>query len=143
VINERYLPDFKKTIDWINSTPQYCKLPLVAIGNGGINTDTPFLIVSTRKTDNYNYPYCFALFVITNMAFAFIVPFTSRDKYQFTTPQKYMYFQKMIQSWYKGFEWSFNKLSSSKSTYTQVDFTLQIPSECKSGKDYFIINTKQ
>ena len=133
VINKRYLPDFKKTINWINSTTKYCKLPLVAIGNSQIITDAPYLMVSIRKTNNYNYPYCFALFSITNMAFAFIVPFTSKDKYLFTTSSKHAFFQEMIQSWYGGFKWSFNKLSSSKNTYTRVDLTLQIPSECKLG----------
>lgn len=67
------------------------------------------------------------------MAFAFIVPFTSKDKYLFTTSSKHAFFQEMIQSWYGGFKWSFNKLSSSKNTYTRVDLTLQIPSECKLG----------
>lgn len=134
VINEQYLLDFKKTIDWINSTTKYCKLPLVAIGNRKMITDVPHLMVSIRKTNNYNYPYCFALFVIANMAIAFIVPFTLKDKYQFTTSSKHMTFQEIIQSWYKGFNWSFNKLSSSKNTYTQIDFTLQIPSGCKMGK---------
>lgn len=140
VINERYLPDFKKTIDWINSTTKYCKLPLIAIGNWQIKTNAPYMIVSIRKTNNYNYPYCYALFIIANMAFAFIVPFTSKDKYQFITAAKYAFFQEMIQSWHKEFKWSFNKLSSSKKTYTRFDFTLQIPSECKLGKDYFIID---
>lgn len=143
VINERYLPDFKETINWINTTTKYCKLPLVAIGNSQTITDAPYLMVSIRKTNNYNYPYCFALFAIANMAFAFIVPFTSKDKYQFTTSPKYDFFQKMIQSWYGGIKWSFNKLSSSKKTYTRFDFTLQTPPECKLGKDYFIIDMNQ
>jgi len=143
VINERYLPDFKETINWINTTTKYCKLPLVAIGNSQTITDAPYFMVSIRKTNNYNYPYCFALFAIANMAFAFIVPFTSKDKYQFTTSPKYAFFQKMIQSWYGGVKWSFNKLSSSKKTYTRFDFTLQTPPECKLGKDYFIIDMNQ
>ena len=46
----------------------------------------------------------------------------------------------MIQSWYKGFEWSFNKLSSSKKAYTPIDVTINIPPECKLGRDYFIID---
>lgn len=138
VINEQYLPDFKQTIDWINSTTKYCKLPLVAIGNGQKITDAPYLMVSIRKTSNYNYPYCFALFVIANVAIAFIVPFTSKDKHRFTTSSMYTIFQEMIQSWYGGFKWSFNKLSSSKKTYIRVDFTLQLPPECKLGKYYFV-----
>lgn len=140
VINERYLPNFKKTINWINSTTKYCKLPLVAIGNSRKISDTPNLIVSIRKTNNHNYPYCFALFSIANIVLAFIVPYSSKDKYKFTTSQKYAIFQKMIKSWYVGVKWSFNKLSSSKKTYTKVDFTLQIPPECKLGKDFFIID---
>lgn len=92
VINERFLPDFKETINWINTATKYCKLPLVAIGNSQTITDAPYFIVSIRKTNNYNYPYCFALFAIANMAFAFIVPFTSKDKYQFTTSPKYAIF---------------------------------------------------
>lgn len=140
VINEQHLPNFKDTIDWINSTTKYNKLPFVAIGNAQIKIDAPYLIVSIRKTNDINYPYCFALLAIANIAFAFIVPYTSNDKYRFTTSGKYRVFQKMIQTWYKGFEWSFNKLSSSKKTYTPIDFTINIPSECKLGRDYFIVN---
>ena len=142
VVNKRYLTDFRKTIDWINSTTRYCKLPIVAIGDAQIKMEAPHLIVSIRKTNNYNYPYCFALFAIANTIFAFIIPFTSKDKYHFTTPKKYKIFQEMIQSWYNGIKWSFNKLSSSQRTYTRVDFTLQIPPECKLGKDYFVLNKK-
>ena len=140
VINKQYLPDFKGTIDWINSTTKYRQLPFIAIGNAQVKINTPHLIVSIRKTNNINYPYCFALFAIANIAFAFIVPYTSKDKFRFTTLEKYIVFQKMIQSWYKGFEWSFNKLSSSKKTYTPIDFTINIPTECKLGRDYFIID---
>ena len=140
VINEQHLPNFKDTIDWINSTTKYNKLPFVAIGNAQIKIDAPYLIVSIRKTNDINYPYCFALLAIANIAFAFIVPYTSNDKYRFTTSGKYRVFQKMIQTWYKGFEWSFNKLSSSKKPYTPIDFTINIPSECKLGRDYFIVN---
>ena len=140
VINKQYLPDFKGTIDWINSTTKYNKLPFVAIGNAQVKINEPYLIVSIRKTKNFNYPYCFALLAITNIAFAFIVPYTSNDKYRFTTSGKYSVFQEMIQSWYKGFDWSFNKFSSSKKTYTPIDFTINIPSECKLGRDYFIVN---
>lgn len=138
VIKEKYLPDFKNTINWVNSTTRYCKLPLVAIGNARAITDAPYLIVSIRKTNNYNYPYCFALFVIANTAFAFIVPFTSKDRYKFTTSSKYAVFQEMIRLWYGGFKWEFSKLSSSRETYTQVDFNLHIPPGCKLGEDYFI-----
>ena len=143
VIDKQYLPNFKGTIDWINSATQYCKLPLVGIGNAQRKINTPYLIVSIRRTNNYNYPYCFALFTIANMAFAFIVPFPSKDKFRFTTPEKYIIFQKMIQSWYKGFEWSFNRLSSSKKIYMPIDFTIKLPSECKLGSDYFIVDKNQ
>lgn len=80
VINKQYLPDFKGTIDWINSTTKYNKLPFVAIGNAQVKINAPYLILSVRKTNNYRYPYCFALFAIANIAFAFIVPYTSVDK---------------------------------------------------------------
>ena len=140
VINKQCLPDFKGTIDWITSTTKYNKLPLVAIGNAKVKINAPYLIVSVRKTNNYRYPYCFALFAIANIAFAFIVLYTSKDKFRYTTSNKYATFQEMIQLWYKGFEWSFNKLSSSKKTYTPIDFTINIPSECKLGRDYFIVN---
>ena len=142
VIDKQYLSDFKKTIDWINSPTRFCKLPIVAIGDVKINTKAPNLIVSIRKINKFNYPYCFAIFVVGNFAFAFIIPFTSKDKYHFTTPKKYKIFQDMIQSWYKGVNWSYYKLSSSKRTYTRIDFTLQIHPECKLGKDYFILDKK-
>ena len=59
VINKQYLPDFKGTIDWINSTTKYNKLPFVAIGNAQVKINAPYLILSVRKTNNYRYPYCF------------------------------------------------------------------------------------
>ena len=129
VIEKRYLLEFKGTINWINSSTKYCKLPLVAIGDAKTPIDTPYLIVSVRKTNDYNYPFCYALFAVANIAFAFIIPFSSKDKYHFTTQKKYENFQKMIQSWYKGYNWSFNNLSSSKATYTPIDFIINIPSK--------------
>lgn len=73
VIEKRYLLEFKGTINWINSSTKYCKLPLVAIGDAKPPIDTPYLIVSVRKTNDYNYPFCYALFAVANIAFAFII----------------------------------------------------------------------
>lgn len=137
VIDNQFLPNFQKTINWINSTTKYCRLPWIAIGNSFTKSDTPKLFISIRKGNNYNYPYCIAIFTIATVGFAFIVPFSSKDKYHFTTSKKYEIFRYMIQSWYKGFEWHFHKLSSSRKINTPINFTLNIPQECELGRDFF------
>lgn len=95
VVNKQYLPDFKGTIDWINSTTKYSQLPFVAIGNAQVKINTPHLIVSIRKTTNYRYPYLFRFICYCKHC---ICIYTSKDKFRFTTSNKYATFQEMIQS---------------------------------------------
>ena len=141
ILDNGVLPYFQDTIKWINNKTRYCKLPIVAIGNSATIHSEPILLVSIRKKDDYNYPYCFAILSIANIAFAFIVPFSSKDKYQFKADSKcYERFQDILRTYFNSLEWSFAKLSSSRKTQTSIDFSLNIPPECKLGRDYFIVN---
>lgn len=117
ILDNAVLPSFEDTIKWINNKTRYCKLPIVAIGNSATIHSEPILLVSIRKKDNYNNPYCFAILSIANITFAFIVPFSSKDKYRFNADSKcYERFQDILRTYFNSLEWSFAKLSSSRKT---------------------------
>lgn len=141
VLDNDVLQNFKETIKWINNPTKYSRLPIVAFGNSASFFSAPALLVSIRKNKDNNYPYCFAILSVMNIAFAFIIPFSTKDKYRFTAGSKcYEKFQNILGSYYSFIEWSDTKLSSSRKTHTLINFTINIPPECKLGRDYFIIN---
>ena len=124
ILNNDKLTYFQDTILWINSATKYRKLPMVAIGNSTNTLNHPVILISIRKNDDYRYPYCFAILSIANTAFAFIIPFSSKDKYKFTTSKASEKFHQILHTYYNTFKWSFAHLSSSKNTHTSIEFTL-------------------
>ena len=144
VLNSDILPNFQDTIKWINNPTKYSRLPMVAFGNSASFLSAPALLVSIRKKKDYNHPYCFAILSVMNIAYAFIIPFSSEDKYRFNERSKcYQIFQNILRTNYNSIEWSFAKLSSSRKAHTYVDFSLNSPLECKLGRDYFIVNKNE
>ena len=106
---------FQKTIDWINAPANYRRLPMVA--SCSVDYTTPLFSLCIRKEQDYRYPYCWASLNIANVRYMFIVPFSSQDRYSFTTKARYQFFLDILRSWFPVLDMQPMQLSSSKSTH--------------------------
>lgn len=125
LIGTQYLPYFKETINWINSSRKYCKLPMLAIDHKNDIYNKPSMTVNIRKNNNYDIPYCIATLTVCDIAVVFIVPFCSKDKYSFTTSKKYMKFKEIVKSSYFLAEWNFIDYSYTKKRYCAMGFKMK------------------
>lgn len=120
------LSHFTKTIQWINSDTTYCKLPMMAVCNTDHLFKAPHIIISIRNNDNKHIPYCIGVvFTMTN-AFAFILPFTTEDKWSYTTESQRHSFLNLINELFKGYSWTLANFSSSRKTYLPMSSSITI-----------------
>ena len=129
---------FQKTIDWINAPANYRRLPMVA--SCSVDYTTPLFSLCIRKEQDYRYPDCWASLNIANVRYMFIVPFSSQDRYSFTTKARYQFFLDILRSWFPVLDMQPMQLSSSKPAHTVVDMKFTMDDRCKLGRDYFIID---
>jgi hypothetical protein len=64
-----------------------------------------------------------------NNLFAFILPFANNDRWRFITKVQSLKFLELINFMFKEQNWSLASLSSSRSTYMRMDFSLTIQNE--------------
>ena len=131
---------FQKTIDWINAPTKYRKLPLVAYCS--LDHISPLFVLFIRKGQDYRFPYCFASINIASVRYMFIVPFSSQDRYRFTTELQQQFFWDAVRSWFPAFDIQTMQLSSSKTTHTAIKTTFTMEEGCKLGRDYFIMDNE-
>lgn len=112
LIDSKFLPYFQETINWINSTTRYCKLPKIAIASSNI-CQTPYMRVYLRNGNIYSMPYCIAILFACHEQYAFIIPFCNQDKYCFTTLKGYMKFKEIVRSSSPIKNWEFKDFSYS------------------------------
>lgn len=76
VLNNNILPNFSKTIDWINGNDAMSKLPKVAVSINTYNHfETANITIFTRRNDNDNTrPYCFVELKSKGLAFIYLLP---------------------------------------------------------------------
>ena len=139
-LDQNQIAYFQKTIDWINAPTKYRKLPLVAYCL--LDHISPLFVLFIRKCQDYRYPYCFAFINIASVRYMFIVPFSSQDRYRFTTELQQQFFRDAFRSWFPAFDIQSMRLSSSKATHTAIKTTFTIEDGCKLGRDYFIMDTE-
>lgn len=140
-LSQDQMPYFQKTIEWINAPTAYQKLPTVACCS--VNHTTSMFALFIRKEQDYKLPYCFASLNIANMCYMFIIPFSSQDRYSFTTKGKQLFFWDTVRSWFPAFNIQTMRLSSSKATHTVIKTTFTMEEGCKLGRDYFIIDNNR
>ena len=92
VIDSKYLPYFKGTIDWINEPLSSHRLPPVWYYSVPTSTDTPYLVVMQRKHNHKDIPYCWAILNVAGNQHLFILPFCSLDKYKFVGKKRTEFF---------------------------------------------------
>ena len=139
-LGQNQIAYFQKTIDWINAPTKYRKLPLVAYCS--LDHISPSFVLFIRKGQDYRYPYCFASINIASVRYMFVVPFSSQDRYRFTTELQQQFFWDAVRSWFPAFDIQTMQLSSSKTTHTAIKTTFTMEEGCKLGRDYFIIDNE-
>lgn len=70
----------------------------------------------------------------------YIFPFSSQDRYSFTTKARYQFFLDNLRSWFPTLDMQPMQLFSSKPTHTVVNMKFTMDDRCKLGRDYFIID---
>lgn len=140
VIDRKYLPYFKGTIDWINEPLSPHRLPPVWHYTVSNNTDTPYLVIMLRKHNHKEIPYCWAILSIAGYQFLFIVPFCSQDKYKFIGKSRMDFFVKGLKNAMPNVNLQPMKLHGTSFVSLKINANFNIPPECVEGRDYFFID---
>ncbi len=116
VIDANELKYFEETIDWINTNnEQKIRLPKIAhvIANH-MYVDTPILSLYIRKDNDRTHPYVVAEFRFKSLIFVYVLPFSSKDAYDFTEDEKYSFFWKTFKHYDSMRDWGFSDFSDTK-----------------------------
>ena len=139
VIDSKYLPYFSGTIDWINEPPTRHKLPPVWYYIVPNSTDSPYLVVMTRKHNHKDIPYCWAILNIAGYQHLFIIPFCSRDKYKFVRKSHVDFFFQGLKKVMSNVNLQPMKLHGITPVSLKINANFGIPPECVEGRDYYFI----
>lgn len=114
VIDRSYLEDFEETLKWINGEVNYEILPKVAmLTSYDLFSYHPKLVVYIRKTDNFDLPFAVAEFRFTFLTFVYIIPKSSKDKFNFTDTKEYERFWTFFKHYKSAPNWSFKRIDNS------------------------------
>ena len=115
VIDKKYLPNFDKTIKWINGNISVKKLPKVGILTSyDLFSYHPKLVVYTKKTENRELPYAVAEFRFTFLTFVYIIPLSDKDNVDFSENEHFDTFWKFFKHYNSVKNWSFKLLNDEK-----------------------------
>ncbi|WP_299158163.1 HNH endonuclease [uncultured Tenacibaculum sp.] len=115
VLDNKYLCDFEKTIQWINHEFDSENLPKVAILTSyELFTHHPQLVVYRRKKTDNNLPYAVAEFRFIFLTFVFIIPFSSVDKLEYSNEDNFNEFWTFFKHYNSVEGWKFNKMNDTK-----------------------------
>ncbi|SEV83846.1 hypothetical protein SAMN04487850_0366 [Prevotella aff. ruminicola Tc2-24] len=143
VIDSKYLPYFKGTIDWINEPPTKRRLPPVWYYSTPISTDTPYLVVMQRKHNHKDIPYCWAILNIAGHQHLFIIPFCTRDKYKFVSKTRVNFFLNGLKNVMPNVNLQPMKLHGITPTSLKINTKIEIPPECVEGRDYYFLKPQK
>ncbi|MDA3054813.1 MULTISPECIES: HNH endonuclease [unclassified Campylobacter] len=96
VIDEKYLYNLQETIQWIMGKKETKKLPkVIEIFNPYNVVKEPNIVVFIRK-NNSDLPFMFATLSFTAIAYTFIIPFSNKDKLDYTIENNYSKFLNLL-----------------------------------------------
>lgn len=115
VIDDKYLPHFSKTIEWINGKAQLEQLPRIGeMISYHAFTAQPKLVFYIRKDADKSLPFAVGEFYFTCKIFAFIIPLTDQDDKDFTDPNDFDNYWQNFQHFKKSKGWAFMDYSNNK-----------------------------
>lgn len=112
-VNKDFLPNFKKTVQWINGELSVDSLPKVSecVTYHSFSLH-PKLVTYIRKSDDMSLPFAIGEFYFTCKLLVFIVPFSDKDTNSFLSEQEYQGFWKRFRHYQSVSYWSRVDLSS-------------------------------
>lgn len=113
-IDTTELVHFQHTIKWISSKNN-TKIQLPKVANlieSEMYVDIPVLSIYIRKNDDYTHPHIVAEFKFKSLIFVFILPFSMKDKEDFSDENKYKVFWKTFKHYDSIKSWVFHDFSS-------------------------------
>lgn len=141
LIDSQYLPYFKNTIDWINEPLTRRSLPPIWYNNVP-SGEYPYLAIMTRKHNNKELPYCWAILCVAGIRFSFIVPFCSFDDNKFVRGNHLNDFANYIERIMPDVKQHPIRLNGVMRVRTKIQFNFVIPPDCVEGRDYYLIESK-
>lgn len=111
VIDKQSLNNFENTIRWINQEFDGEKLPKIAmLTSYDLFCNHPQLIIYKLKKDHDSLPHAVAEFRFTFLTFAFIIPFSSKDKIDYSNEEDFNNFWKFFKHYNSVKGWKFSKI---------------------------------
>lgn len=132
LIDSRYITCFKNTIDWINEPLTRRSLPPIWY-NSVPSGEYPYLAIMTRKHNDKELPYCWAILCVAGIRFSFIVPFCSFDNNKFVRGNHLNDFVNNIESIMPDVKQHPIRLNSVMRVSTKIQFNFVIPLDCVEG----------
>ncbi|WP_284460814.1 HNH endonuclease [Chryseobacterium sp.] len=115
VMDVKELGYFENTIEWINGNIEIEKLPkiieITTYEHFGLQ---PQLITYVRNNDNENIPYAVCELQFTCLKKIFIIPFSDKDKADFSQSENYENFKKTFNHYEKQYNCAYNDFSNNK-----------------------------
>ena len=124
-IDKNELQYLHKTIKWINQNEEKIKLPKVA--NVIVNqmyVDVPILSLYIRKDDDYTHPHVVGEFRFKSLIFVFILPFSVKDKIDFTEEKSFHLFWKTFKHYSSINNWAYHDFSCIKEKKYQFNMKI-------------------
>ena len=142
LIDSKYLPYFKGTIEWLNEPTTNHHLP--PVWHYEVNMpDIPSIVILQRKHKLKKLPYCFAIISVAGSQYLFIVPFCSQDKYKFVKKSSQDFFLNGIKAMMPNVHFSPLPMDGVAPVELKIDVKIEIPPECVERRDYYTIEPEK
>ena len=140
MIDHKYLPYFKETINWINEPITRHRLPPVWYYCVSNSPSVPSLVIMLRKHNHKEIPYCWAIINIAGYQYLFIIPFCSNDKYKFVGKGRVQFFLDGLKCAMPNISLQPVKFHSVTPTSLKITANFTISPDCVEGRDYFFFD---
>ncbi len=128
LIADKELKNLEDTIKWIDDeNSKKIELPKVAfLINNSHYVDTPFISIYIRKNnDNIEVPHIVGEFKFKSLIYVFILPFSKKDKKDFSKVENYNYFFKFFKHYSQHKDWISNNFSCIDSKEFQFNINFE------------------
>lgn len=126
VLHEQLLPQFEKTIKWLNGDIKTDRLPKVAfVFQPDFLYEQPQLVTQLRTTDGGALPFAVGELLFTVLKIVFIVPFSTADYNSFTDEQEYAHFWHSFPHYSRAKDVTFYDWSSPFTKELEIDISIE------------------